>query len=175
MFYSPRSIVQAFNQRSRLGLSVGSIFRPWSASLLIDDDGIYNPCQLNDRLVLGMKGSMAEYELGLMRQRARQAFEDKIRRGHWMWEVPVGFVRTEDDRVEKSPDLQVQHAIVGVFQKFRELGSARQTTLWYRDEQLPLPEVQPATSGRAILWRLPTGHRMNQMLINPCYAGALAH
>jgi DNA invertase Pin-like site-specific DNA recombinase len=144
-------------------------------TLLIDDDGIYDPRQLNDRLVLGMKGSMAEYELGLMRQRARQAFEDKIRRGHWMWEVPVGFVRTEDNRIEKNPDLQVQQAVAGVFQKFRELGSARQTTLWYRDEQLPLPEVQPATSGRAILWRLPTGHRINQMLINPCYAGVLAY
>jgi Recombinase/Recombinase zinc beta ribbon domain/Helix-turn-helix domain len=122
-----------------------------------------------------MKGSMAEYELGLMRQRARQAFEDKIRRGHWMWEVPVGFVRTDDDRIDKSPDLQVQQAVAGVFQKFRELGSARQTTWWYRDEQLPLPEVQPATSGREILWRLPTGHRINQMLLNPCYAGALAY
>jgi DNA invertase Pin-like site-specific DNA recombinase len=144
-------------------------------TLLIDDDGIYNPRQLNDRLVLGMKGSMAEYELGLMRQRARQAFEDKIRRGHWMWEVPVGFVRTDDDRIEKSPDLQVQQAITGVFKKFRELGSARQATLWYRDEQLPLPEVQPATAGREIIWRLPTGHRINQILINPCYAGVLAY
>src|ERR1700755_1378106 len=71
-------------------------------TLLIDDDGIYDPRQLNDRLVLGMKGSMAEYELGLMRQRARQAFEAKIQRGHVMWEVPVGFVRTSDDRIEKS-------------------------------------------------------------------------
>jgi DNA invertase Pin-like site-specific DNA recombinase len=144
-------------------------------TLLIDDDGIYDPRQLNDRLVLGMKGSMAEYELGLMRQRARQAFEDKIRRGHVMWEVPVGFVRTEDDRIEKPPDLQVQQAITGVFEKFRQLGSARQTRLWYRDEQLPLPEVKPATAGREIIWRLPTGHRINQMLINPCYAGALAY
>jgi DNA invertase Pin-like site-specific DNA recombinase len=144
-------------------------------TLLIDADGIYNPRQLNDRLVLGVKGSMAEYELGLMRQRARQAFEDKIHRGHCMWEVPVGFVRTDDDRIEKSPDLQVQQAITGVFQKFRELGSARQVTLWYRDEQLPLPEVQPATAGREIIWRLPTGHRINQILINPCYAGALAY
>lgn len=144
-------------------------------TLLIDNDGIYDPRQLNDRLVLGMKGSMAEYELGLMRQRARQAFEDKIRRGHWMWEVPVGYVRTDDDRVEKSPDLQVQQAITGVFHKFRELGSARQATLWYRDEQLPLPEVQPATAGHEIVWRLPTGHRINQILINPCYAGALAY
>ena len=71
-------------------------------------------------LELGMKGSMAEYELGLMRQRARQAFEAKIQRGHVMWEVPVGFVRTRDDRIEKHADRHVQHAIAGVFQKFRE-------------------------------------------------------
>jgi DNA invertase Pin-like site-specific DNA recombinase len=144
-------------------------------TLLIDDEGIYDPRQLNDRLVLGMQGSMAEYELGLMRQRARHAFEEKIRRGHWMWEVPVGFVRTDDNRIAKTPDLQGQHAITGVLQQFRELGSARQATLWYRDAQLPLPEVQPATAGREIIWRLPTGHRINQSLINPCYAGALAY
>jgi len=144
-------------------------------TLLIDDDGIYDPRQLNDRLVLGMKGSMAEYELGLMRQRARQAFEAKIQRGHVMWEVPVGFVRTSDDRIEKSADRQVQHAVAGVFRKFRELGSARQTMLWYRDAQLPLPEVRPGTLGRDILWRLPSEHRINQMLRNPYYAGALAY
>ena len=144
-------------------------------TLLIDDDGIYDPRQLNDRLVLGMKGSMAEYELGLMRQRARQAFEAKIQRGHVMWEVPVGFVRTRDDRLEKSADRQVQHAVAGVFQKFRELGSARQTMLWYREAQLPLPEVRPGTLGRDILWRLPSEHRIYQMLRNPCYAGALVY
>ena len=144
-------------------------------TLLIDDDGIYDPRQLNDRLVLGMKGSMAEYELGLMRQRARQAFEAKIQRGHVMWEVPVGFVRTRDDRIEKIADRQVQHAVAGVFQKFRELGSARQTMLWYREAQLPLPEVRPGTLGRDILWRLPSEHRIHQMLRNPCYAGALVY
>ena len=144
-------------------------------TLLIDDDGIYDPRQLNDRLVLGMKGSMAEYELGLMRQRARQAFEAKIQRGHVMWEVPVGFVRTSDDRIEKIADRQVQHAVAGVFRKFRALGSARQTMLWYRDAQLPLPEVRPGTWGRDILWRLPSEHRINQMLHNPYYAGALVY
>jgi excisionase family DNA binding protein len=122
-----------------------------------------------------MKGSMAEYELGLLRQRARTAFEEKIRRGHVMWEVPVGFVRTDDNRLEKSADRQVQQAVTGVFHKFHELGSARQTMLWYRDAQLPLPEVQPGTAGRDLLWRLPSGHRINQMLTNPAYAGALAY
>jgi len=144
-------------------------------TLLIDDDGIYDPRQLNDRLVLGMKGSMAEYELGLMRQRARQAFEAKIQRGHVMWEVPVGFVRTRDDRIEKHADRHVQHAVAGVFQKFRELGSARQTMLWYHEAQLPLPEVCPGTLGQDILWRLPSEHRIHQMLRNPCYAGALVY
>jgi DNA invertase Pin-like site-specific DNA recombinase len=144
-------------------------------TLLIADDGIYDPRQLNDRLVLGMQGSMAEYELGLMRQRARQAFEAKIQRGHVLWEVPVGFVRTSDDRIEKHADRQVQHAVAGVFQKFHELGSARQTMLWYREAQLPLPEVRPGTLGQDILWRLPSEHRIHQMLRNPCYAGALVY
>jgi len=110
-----------------------------------------------------------------MRQRARQAFEAKIQRGHVMWEVPVGFVRTRDDRIEKIADRHVQHAVAGVFQKFRELGSARQTMLWYREVPLPLPEVRPGTLGRDILWRLPSEHRIHQMLRNPCYAGALVY
>ena len=144
-------------------------------TLLIDDDGIYHPRQLNDGLVLGMKGSMAEYELGLMRQRARQAFEAKIQRGHVMWAVPVGFIRTRDDRLEKIADRPVQHAVAGVFEKFRELGSARQTMLWYREAQLPLPEVRPGTLGQDIRWRLPSEPRIHQMLRNPCYAGALVY
>jgi DNA invertase Pin-like site-specific DNA recombinase len=60
-------------------------------TLLIDTDGIYDPRSLNDRLLLGLKGSMAEFELGLLRQRARAAFEQKVKRGFTLWEVPVGF------------------------------------------------------------------------------------
>jgi excisionase family DNA binding protein len=144
-------------------------------TLIVDADGIYDPRQLNDRLLLGLKGTMSEFELGLLRQRAREAFEMKIGRGHAMWEMPVGMVRNEDDRVEKIADRQVQAAIAGVFRKFRELGSARQTTLWYRDEKIPLPEVVPGTRGREITWRLPGSHRINQILKNPVYAGALAY
>ncbi|MCP3997253.1 MAG: recombinase family protein [bacterium] len=144
-------------------------------TLIIDTDGVYEPRELNDRLLLGLKGSMAEFELGLLRQRAREAFEQKVRRGHAMWEMPVGLVRNEEDRIEKIPDRQVQEAIGGVFRKFRELGSGRQALLWYRDEQIPLPEVRPATRGREVVWRLPTAHRIYQMLKNPHYAGALAY
>jgi len=144
-------------------------------TLIIDGDGVYDPRELNDRLLLGLKGSMAEFELGLLRQRAREAFEQKVRRGHAMWELPVGLVRNEDDRIEKIADRQVQQAIDGVFQKFRELASSRQTTLWYRDERIPLPEVKPGTTGRDIVWRLPHEHRVYQILKNPAYAGALAY
>ena len=72
-------------------------------TVLVDDDGIYDPRLINDRLLLGLKGTMSEFELSLFRQRAREAFAQKVRRGCVMWEVPVGFVRTTDDRVEKSP------------------------------------------------------------------------
>src|SRR5438093_1515847 len=144
-------------------------------TLLIDDDGVYDPRLINDRLLLGLKGTMSEFELSLLHQRAREAFEQKVRRGCVMWEVPVGFVRTADDRVEKSPDRQIQSAIHSVFQKFRELGSARQTLLYFRDEQIRLPEVVRGSARPETVWRLPTQSRIYQILRNPQYAGAFAY
>jgi DNA invertase Pin-like site-specific DNA recombinase len=144
-------------------------------TLLIDSDGIYDPRQLNDRLVLGLKGSMAEFELGLLRQRAREAFEQKVQRGFALWEVPVGFVRTDEGQIEKTPDRQVQQAIASVFQKFQQLGSARQATIWFREEQIPVPQTKPGTAGREVIWRLPSSGRIRQVLKNPCYAGAFAY
>jgi DNA invertase Pin-like site-specific DNA recombinase len=146
-----------------------------TGTLLIDDQGMYDPRDINDRLVLGLQGTMSEFELSLFRQRARQAFEQKVGRGHAMWEIPVGFVRTDDDRVEVAPDRRVQEAVAGVFRKFRELGSARQTMLWYRDENILVPRAVAGTCGREVVWRLPTSSRIRQMLTNPTYAGALAY
>jgi DNA invertase Pin-like site-specific DNA recombinase len=146
-----------------------------TGTLLIDDQGMYDPRDINDRLLLGLQGTMSEFELSLFRQRARCAFEQKVGRGHALWEVPAGFVRTEDDRMEKTPDRRVQEAVTGVFRKFRELGSARQTMLWYRDENILLPRVVPGTRGRDIVWALSTVSRIHQMLSNPTYAGVLAY
>lgn len=143
-------------------------------TLLLDEDGIYDPASLNDRLLLGLKGTMSEFELSLFKQRAQEARKQKIARGCVMWELPVGFVRTEDDGIEVIADRQVQEAIRGVFAKFRQLGSARQVTLWYREEQIPLPEVTPGTRGYELKWRLPTSTRTRQILSNPTYAGAFA-
>lgn len=146
-----------------------------TGTLIIDGEGIYDPREVNDRLLLGLKGTMSEFELSLFRQRARAAFEMKVAAGHAMWEVPIGFTRDELDRVEKVADRQVQAAIEGVFKKFRELGSARQTALWYRDQKIPLPETVRGTRNKQFTWRLPTESRIRQILKNPCYAGALAY
>jgi DNA invertase Pin-like site-specific DNA recombinase len=144
-------------------------------TLLIDCDGIYDPRQLKDRLVLGLKGTMSEFELGLLRQRAREAFEQKVRRGFALWEVPVGFIRTEEGRIEKTPDRQVQQAVVSVFRKFQQLGSARQATIWFREEQILVPKTKSGTAGKEVIWGVPSSGRIRQMLKNPCYAGTFAY
>jgi hypothetical protein len=145
-----------------------------TATVLIDDDGIYDPKLLNDRLLLGLKGTMSEYELGLMRQRARQAYLQKVNRGCALWEVAVGFVRTEEGQIEKNPDRQVQQIIEAVFEKFRQLGSARQTMIWFREERIRLPQAKPGSEGHEVVWQLATLSRVHQILKNPCYGGAFA-
>ena len=144
-------------------------------TLIIDGEGIYDPRQVNDRLLLGLKGTMSEFELNLFRQRARKAFEMKVAAGHAMWEVPVGYTRDDEDRMEKIADRQVQAAIECVFAKFRQLSSARQTALWFRDHNVPLPEAVSGTRSREVRWRLQSESRIRQILKNPCYAGALAY
>ena len=97
-------------------------------TLLIDSDGIYDPRQLNDRLVLGLKGTMSEFELGLLRQRAREAFEQKVRRGFALWEVPVGFVRTEEGRLRRRRIVRCSRRLAlcsGNFGNWEALGKRR--------------------------------------------------
>jgi DNA invertase Pin-like site-specific DNA recombinase len=146
-----------------------------TGTLLIDEDGVYDPRLVNDRLLLGLKGSLAECELGLLRQRAQAARRQKVEKGLVLWEVPVGYVRAEGGVLELSPDRQVQQALHGVFAKFRELGSARQVVIWYHEEQITLPHAVPATAGREVVWKVPTAGRILQVLKNPCYAGAFAY
>lgn len=145
-----------------------------SGTLIVDDDGIYDPNVLNDRLLLGLKGTLSEFELGLMRQRARQAYLQKVQRGEAMWEVPVGFVRSKEGRIDKTPDRQVQQAIEMVFAKFRQLGSARQTLIWLGEERLLLPHTVAGSGGSEVVWNAPTLSRVHQILRNPCYAGSFA-
>src|SRR5262249_6035201 len=144
-------------------------------TLVIDEDGVYDPRVLNDRLLLGLKGSMAEFELGLMRQRAREALLQMIRRGLVLWQVTARYQRTQDRFIEMVPDRQVQEAILGVFAQFRALGSARQGLLWYNQERIPLPHLKPGASGTEVVWRLPGYNYFVRLLKNPAYAGTFVH
>jgi DNA invertase Pin-like site-specific DNA recombinase len=146
-----------------------------TGALVIDHDGIYDPKLLNDRLLLGLKGTMSEFELGLIRQRSQEALRQMIARGEVLTEVPVGFVRTKDNRCELTPDRRAQQAIRGVFSRFRELGSVRQVLLWYRQEQILLPLGRPATCGQEFVWRLPIYSHILAILKNPAYAGAFVY
>lgn len=143
----------------------------WCANtetLVIDHDGIYDPRILNDRLLLGLKGTMSEFELGLLRQRAKEAFLSKAKRGVVMTRVPAGHVRTEDDRIEMHPDRRVQQAVRGVFDAFRRLGSARQVMLFHQKEGLELPSEHLGET----IWVKPAYGRVLAFLNNPTYAGS---
>src|SRR5258706_10460692 len=100
-------------------------------TLIVDEDGVYDPRHPNDRLLLGMKGTMSEMELSLFRQRSLEALKQKARRGALVLGVAAGYVKIGRDRIEKNPDKRVQHALQLVFTKFAELQSARQVHIWW--------------------------------------------
>jgi DNA invertase Pin-like site-specific DNA recombinase len=144
-------------------------------TLIVDAEGVYDPRQLNDRLLLGLKGTMSEAELGWIRLRAHEGLLAKARRGALILGLPVGYRQSRDGQVEKHPDQRVQHAIMLVFDTFAQLGSVGQTLLWFRQEQIALPanDRAPMWSDR-VVWRLLVYNTMLNFLTNPAYAGAYA-
>jgi len=118
---------------------------------------------------------MSEFELGLLRQRAQEALRQKIQRGEVLTGVPVGYVRTEANGVEMTPDRQVQEAIRGVFAQFHRLGSVRQVLLFYREEKLLLCAQQQVNKNIIVVWEPATYNRILTILKNPIYAGAFAY
>lgn len=142
-------------------------------TVIIDEDGIYDPRHPNDRLLLGMKGTMSELELSLFRQRSHEALKQKARRGALFFGVAAGYVRTGRDRIEKDPDQRVQDALRLIFAKFAELQSARQLHKWLRDEGIALPAAShSAVEGWGVVWRPPQYGTVHNILTNPVYAGA---
>jgi DNA invertase Pin-like site-specific DNA recombinase len=141
-------------------------------TLLLDQETIYDPRQSNDRLLLGLKGSLNEYELDLLRQRSVEARYEKARRGELVVAAPVGYLKTEDQRLEKDPDRRVQEAIQLVFRKFLELGSARQTLLWFLEHGLELPV---RTRHGSLVWKRPRYSSVYDILTHPAYGGAYSY
>jgi DNA invertase Pin-like site-specific DNA recombinase len=144
-------------------------------ALLIDTDGIYDPTDINDRLLLGMKGTISEMEVASFRQRAQAAIAQKAQRGELYNQVPIGYVRTLDDRVEQEPDERVRAALDLVFRKFAELASVRQLYFWLLHEQISLPAIRGAGVSRRIVWKQPRYHVLLDLLKNPIYAGTYAY
>jgi DNA invertase Pin-like site-specific DNA recombinase len=141
-------------------------------TVLIDQETVYAPRASNDRLLLGLKGSLNEYELDLLRQRSLEARRAMAKRGELIVTAPVGFKKTEDHRLEKDPDRRVQEAIGLVFDQFERIGSVRQTLLWFHEHGLELPCV---TARGEVRWKRPIYGTVYQLLTNPAYGGAYAY
>jgi hypothetical protein len=142
-------------------------------AFLIDADGVYDPRQINGRLVLGLKGTISEMEVATFRQRAQAALEQMTRRGELIRRVAVGYVRSSGNRIERDPDDRVRAAIELVFNKFPELGTARGVYLSLREQEIKLPAIA-VVGARAIVWKWPLYHSLLILLRNPIYAGAYA-
>ncbi len=142
-------------------------------TIVVDAEGIYDPRVLNDRLLLGPKGTMSEFELGILRQRAQEAYRQKVFRGEILTKVPIGYLRNDSSSgIELTPDREVQEAIRGVFFHFERPGSLRQVLLWYHQEQIALPAARQGVE--SFQWQLPNYLYLLRILKNPTYAGAFA-
>jgi DNA invertase Pin-like site-specific DNA recombinase len=144
-------------------------------ALLIDAEGIYDPALMNDRLLLGMKGTISEMELASFRQRAHEAMKQKARRGELFMRVPIGYVRCGDERIEKDPDERVSSAIDLAFRKFAEFGSVRRLYFWLCEQHINMPAVSYSGDGERVVWKTPRYHCLLSLLQNPTYAGAYAY
>jgi DNA invertase Pin-like site-specific DNA recombinase len=141
-------------------------------TVLVDQEMVYAPRLSNDRLLLGLKGSLNEYELDLLRQRSVEARREKARRGELIVSAPIGYIKSDDQRLEKDPDLRVQQTILLVFRKFAELGTVRQTLMWFLEHGLEVPTRTP--SGKTD-WKRPVYRSMHRMLTSPVYGGAYSY
>lgn len=142
---------------------------------VIDHDGVYDPRHPNDRLLLGMKGSISEFELGVLRMRMLEAARAKARRGELRHTPPIGYLWDHQVGVILDPDLRVQEVIRLTFRKFRELGSARQTLLWLAQEQVHFPRPSDSVTLTSFEWRAVRYTQVIKLLKNPFYAGVYAY
>lgn len=145
-------------------------------TLIADLDGVYDPGQFNDRLLLGLKGTMSEAELHLLKQRMHQGKLNKARRGELAVPLPTGYVRRPSGEVAFDPDEQVQHVVRLVFRKFEELGTLNAVLRYLVRHDVRFGVREQARDRRGELgWRRPNRTMLQHILKNPLYAGAYAY
>src|SRR5438105_7458066 len=142
-------------------------------SLILDEDGVYDPAHFNDRLLLGLKGTMSEAELHVLRARLRGGILNKARRGELEVRMPIGFVHDPQGRVRLDPDLRIQDSVRQLLRTFERTGSASATVKAFRQKGLKFPRHALKGPRHAeILWSELTHSRTLFVLHNPTYAGA---
>jgi len=147
-----------------------------TGTLILDEDGLYDPCTFNDRLLLGLKGQMSEAELHLLKARLRGGQLTKARSGELVMPLPVGLVYDPAGRVVLDPDQGVRDAVACLFATFARTGSARATVKAFAAEGLAFPSrVQTGPNKGTLAWLPLRHHRVLQVLHNPRYAGAFAY
>lgn len=145
-------------------------------TLLGDTEGVYDPRQYNDRLLLGLRGLLSEAELHLLRLRMDAGRQRQIRQGTYRQHLPTGLIRLPHGEVVKEPDQQVQHTLDLVFTRFATLGSCQKVLRSLRDDGICLPRRQHGgLHAGELLWRKPTQAALREILHNPAYAGAFVY
>jgi len=148
----------------------------FSDTLILDEDGIYDPAHFNDRLLLGLKGTMSEAELHVLRARLRGGLLNKARRGELRCPLPVGLVHAPDGHVVLDPDQQVQESLRLLFRTFSRSGAVSPTVKHFRQQGLLFPTRLAAGAGKGELsWGPLSLHRAARVLHNPWYAGAYVY
>jgi DNA invertase Pin-like site-specific DNA recombinase len=142
-------------------------------TLILDEDGVYDPASFNDRLLLGLKGTMSEAELHILKARLRGGILNKVRRGEYRCPLPTGFVYDEAGNVVLDPDAQIRETIAYFFETFSRVGSASQVVKVFRNEGLLCPSRLRV--GDTVVFRPLTAWTATRMLNNPRYAGAYAY
>jgi len=147
-----------------------------TGTLIADDDAVYDPRQFNDRLVLGLRGTVSEVELHCIQARLQGARLSKGRRGELVLPLPVGYVRGRDGHIELDPDQEVQEALRTVFAQFERAGTATAVLHFFRDHGLRVPRRRRGGPDRGeLVWAKPTYQAIHLVLSNPVYAGAFVY
>ncbi|MHB2010071.1 MAG: recombinase family protein [Acidobacteriaceae bacterium] len=144
-------------------------------TLLIDAEAVYDPRLTNDRLLLGMKGTISEMEVANFRERGQAALRQKAQRGALIQRVAIGYVKRQDDSIEKDPDARIRSTLDLIFRKFAELGSVRQVYFWLDRQQIQMPVALGSKDAREMVWQAARYHAVLSILKNPVYAGAYAY